>query len=189
MISGVVMGVAMFPIVILTAKFGRRKTMMGGIVLLAVSLALGRLITEASQVGWMYVVFSFIGVGWAAITVNGLPMVVQICTAKDVGKFTGFYYAASMSAQGLAAIIAGLVLAPDAMGQTFMFPMAAIFVALSFITMIFVKHGDSEPVKPHDDTPALETVAADDTSVEVISEVSNEEAGEPTIEGSGETNE
>jgi MFS family permease len=138
----------MFPIVILSTKLGRRKTIMGGILLVAVSMALGRLITEPSQITWMYAIFSLVGIGWSAITVNSFPMVVQMCTAKDVGKFTGFYYMASMSAQGLAAVVAGRTL--GAIGWDWMFPMAAIFVALSFITMIFVKHGDAEKINKNE---------------------------------------
>lgn len=48
----------------------------------------------------MYVVFALVGLAWAAINVNSLPMVVEMCRGSDIGKFTGYYYTFSMAAPG-----------------------------------------------------------------------------------------
>ena len=90
----------------------------------------------------MYVVFALVGLAWASINVNSLPMVVEMCRGSDVGKFTGYYYTASMSAQVITPILAGTLL--KHIGYDILFPYAAFFVAMSFVTMIFVKHGDSK---------------------------------------------
>ena len=71
-------------------------------------------------------------------------MVVELARAGDVGKYTGYYYTASMSAQILTPILSGACL--DFIGMRTLFPYAAIFVALAFVTMLFVLHGDSRPV-------------------------------------------
>ena len=47
----------------------------------------------------MNVFFAIIGFAWASIGVNSLPMVVEMCSVADVGKYTGYYYTFSMSAQ------------------------------------------------------------------------------------------
>ena len=55
----------------------------------------------------MFVVFALVGLAWAAINVNSLPMVVEMCKGSDIGKFTGYYYTASMAAQVITPILAG----------------------------------------------------------------------------------
>jgi MFS family permease len=58
----------------------------------------------------LYVVFVIIGFAWAAINVNSLPMVVEMCSGSDIGKFTGLYYTFSMSAQIVTPILSGFFL-------------------------------------------------------------------------------
>ena len=92
----------------------------------------------------MNILFGLAGIGWASINVNSFPMVVELATGSDVGKYTGFYYAASMAAQVVAPVLSGLFL--DIIDMKALFPFGAIFVAFSFVTMLFVKHGDSKPI-------------------------------------------
>jgi len=88
------------------------------------------------------VLFALAGIGWATINVNSFPMVVELCSGGDIGKYTGFYYTASMSAQIVTPMLSGYLM--DQMGMTVLFPYSAVFVALAFITMILVKHGDAK---------------------------------------------
>ena len=90
----------------------------------------------------MYVVFALVGLAWAAINVNSLPMVVEMCRGSDIGKFTGYYYTFSMAAQVVTPIVAGSLM--RAIVYRVLFPYAALFVALSFVTMLFVHHGDAK---------------------------------------------
>ena len=89
----------------------------------------------------MNILFAMAGIGWATINVNSFPMVVEMCSGADIGKYTGFYYTASMSAQIATPMLSGFLM--DKMGMTVLFPYAAIFVALAFVTMSLVRHGDS----------------------------------------------
>ena len=90
----------------------------------------------------MYIVFALVGLAWAAINVNSLPMVVEMCKGSDIGKFTGYYYTASMAAQVVTPVLAGTLMRH--VSYKILFPYAALFVALSFLTMCFVRHGDSK---------------------------------------------
>ena len=132
------------PIGQLAGKIGRKRTIQCGIVLLTICFALGYVLTTTftSINIIMFVVFALVGLAWAAINVNSLPMVVEMCKGSDIGKFTGYYYTFSMSAQVITPIVAGALLRN--VGYWTLFPYAAIFVALSFVTMLFVKHGDSK---------------------------------------------
>ncbi len=134
--------VSYIPIGALASRIGRRKTIMGGVVLLAACFALGYVLTTAysSINAIMFVVFALVGLAWAAINVNSLPMVVEMCKGSDIGKFTGYYYTASMSAQIITPMLAGTLMRH--IDYRVLFPYAAFFVALSFVTMIFVRHGD-----------------------------------------------
>ena len=106
----------------------------------------------------MYILFAVAGIGWATINVNSFPMVVELSKNSDIGKYTGFYYTASMAAQIATPILSGAVM--DLAGNMYpLFPYAAIFVIGSFITMLFVKHGDSKPEAPKD---KLEMLAVTD---------------------------
>lgn len=136
--------VSYIPIGALASKIGRRKTIMGGVVLLAVCFLLGYVLTTtfSSINAVMFVVFALVGLAWAAINVNSLPMVVEMCKGSDIGKFTGYYYTASMAAQVVTPILAGTLMC--SIDYRVLFPYAALFVSLSFVTMLFVRHGDAK---------------------------------------------
>ena len=135
--------VSYIPIGHLAGRIGRKRTILCGVVLLAVCFASGYFLTTTfdSINLIMFVVFALVGLAWAAINVNSLPMVVEMCKGSDIGKFTGYYYTFSMSAQVITPIVAGTLLRN--VGYWTLFPYAALFVALSGVTMLFVRHGDS----------------------------------------------
>jgi MFS family permease len=137
--------ISYIPIGNLASKIGRKKTIMMGIVLLAACFLGGFFLTTAfhSINAVMFVVFALVGFAWAAINVNSLPMVVEMCRGSDIGKFTGYYYTASMAAQVVTPILAGFLMRN--VSYKVLFPYAALFVALSFLTMTRVKHGDAAP--------------------------------------------
>ena len=134
--------VSYIPIGQIASKIGRRRTIQGGIVLLTICFALGYVLTTAfsSINAIMFIVFALVGLAWAAINVNSLPMVVEMCKGSDIGKFTGYYYTASMAAQVVTPVVAGTLMRK--IDYRVLFPYAALFVALSFVTMLFVRHGD-----------------------------------------------
>ena len=128
----------------MASKIGRRKTIRFGTLLLSGSFAAGFVYTLLSNSfsPILYVLFILVGVAWACINVNSLPMVVEMCKGSEVGKFTGLYYTFSMSAQIMTPIVAGWLL--ENVSYTTLFPYAAIFVFGSFITMGLVCHGDNK---------------------------------------------
>lgn len=135
--------VSYLPIGMLASKFGRKTMIRFGVLLLTGCFLAGFVLTTMYDYIniLMYVIFALVGLAWASINVNSLPMVVEMCRGSDVGKFTGYYYTASMSAQVITPILAGTLL--KHIGYNILFPYAAFFVAMSFVTMLFVKHGDS----------------------------------------------
>ena len=132
------------PIGTVASHIGRRKTIRFGALLLSGSFLAAFLLTMALE-GFspvLYVLFLLVGLAWASINVNSLPMVVEMCKGSEVGKFTGLYYTFSMSAQIITPIVAGWLLRN--VSYRALFPYAAIFVFASFLTMGFVRHGDNK---------------------------------------------
>lgn len=135
--------IAYLPAGMVASKIGRKKTIMAGVVMLTTAFACASFLRSGSSVLLMNVLFALAGIGWATINVNSFPMVVEMCSGADIGKYTGFYYTASMSAQIVTPMLSGLLM--DNIGMTVLFPYAAIFAALAFATMACVKHGDAKP--------------------------------------------
>lgn len=131
------------PVGSVASRVGRRKTIRFGTLLLAGCFGAAFLYTLfAKQFSpLLYLLFILVGVAWASINVNSLPMVVEMCKGSDTGKFTGLYYTFSMAAQIATPIAVGGLLRN--VSYQVLFPYAAIFAAASFITMGMVRHGDN----------------------------------------------
>ena len=151
-ISGISMGIsaiAFIPVGYMAAKLGRRKTIMIGLAMAIVSFLLiyasvkpdANALKPAALFALFYLISGF---GLIIINVNTLPMVVELSTDSTVGQYTGYYYVATMSAQAVTPMFAGLVM--DNISDRGLFIYSAIFIALSIILMACVKHGDSKPV-------------------------------------------
>ncbi len=135
--------VSYIPVGLISSRIGRKKSILAGVAILASAFALASFVQRGTSEVIMYTLFSLAGIGWATINVNSFPMVVELASTSDVGKYTGFYYTASMSAQIITPTLSGMLI--DEFGWQILFPYAAVFAGLSFVTMLFVKHGDSKP--------------------------------------------
>ncbi len=144
LLTATVAAIAAFvPLGFLSSKVGRKKAVLLGIALMTACYVIAIFITE--QTPLMYLIFGLVGVGWASINVNSFPMVVEMSSGSDVGKYTGFYYTFSMAAQITTPLLSGALIDNLGLGYSVLFPYAVLFSALSFVTMLFVKHGDSKP--------------------------------------------
>ncbi len=135
--------IAFIPVGIISSKIGRKKAILAGVVILTSAFFIASFMRNGTPLIVMTLLFVMAGIGWATINVNSFPMVVELAKGGDVGKYTGFYYTASMAAQTLTPVLSGIVM--DEWGITKLFPYATVFAGCAFITMLFVKHGDSTP--------------------------------------------
>lgn len=144
LLTATVAAIASFvPLGMISGKLGRKKTVLLGVALMTACYTVAVFLRE--QTPLMYLIFGLVGVGWAAINVNSFPMVVEMSTGSDVGKYTGFYYTFSMAAQITTPLLSGFLIDNLGFGYSVLFPYAVLFSALSFVTMLFVKHGDCKP--------------------------------------------
>lgn len=135
--------ISFIPIGHIASRIGRKKTILAGIILMTTCYFAAIFMGQYHPV--MNVFFAIIGIGWAAINVNSYPMIVEMSKGYDIGKFTGTYYVFSMAAQIFTPIFSGVLL--ENISYRTLFPYAAVFSALAFVTMLQVFHGDSRPLK------------------------------------------
>ncbi len=133
--------ISYIPIGHISSKIGRKKTIMGGVLLMASCYLFAIFMAEYHPI--INVAFALIGVAWAAINVNSYPMIVAMSKGADIGKFTGTYYTFSMAAQIVTPILSGALL--ENVSYMTLFPYALFFSLLAFVTMTQVKHGDVKP--------------------------------------------
>ena len=122
-------------------KIGRKWTISSGLAITFVGLIImcfvsptGRAVGERGEFAFptlLYAVWALKGFGMALVHNCSFPMVVELCSSKKIGRFTGYYYTASMSAQTLTPVLLGLVLNATLAWRAL--PVyAAILTALSF---------------------------------------------------------
>lgn len=143
------------PSAMLSSKIGRKKTTMAGLAIVAVTSIALFFVTPESN-GLLTPIFLVYGMGFAFASVNVGPMVIELCSDKDTGRYMGYYYLASTIAQIITPSLGGFVM--DNIAEAGLFIYTALFMMLGFITCFFIKHGDCKPVNVN----AVDVLGADE---------------------------
>ena len=124
--------VAYIPVGMIASKLGRKRTILIGIALLTAAF-FGAIFVTASSPTWLLIVlFALAGIAWATINVNSFPMVVELAKGSTIGKYTGYYYTASMAAQIVTPILSGYLM--QAFGtMRILFPYGTIFACTTAV--------------------------------------------------------
>jgi Na+/melibiose symporter-like transporter len=122
-------------------KLGRKKTILIGLVVF-MAVFLLYVVTRSMAIIWLALILG--GAANMFITVNTLPLVLEIGGIDKVGTFTGYYYTATFSAQIASPIVYGVV---RMLSGTYLslFVYSPIMFILSILCIIFVKHGEAIP--------------------------------------------
>ena len=124
-------------------KFGRKRTILIGLIGFIIIFVL--IIAKPSQMLLQFLLI-IAGFFWAFININSLPMVLEFATLSSIGTFTGYYYMFSFSASIVSPIFYGFLqdfFKTDAL----LFVFALICFIVSFISVLFVKHGEETTLK------------------------------------------
>ena len=143
MVATVAAIISYIPTGVVASKIGRKKTILIGLLLMLISYTSVFFFPTYNPAANVF--FAMIGVGWAAVGVNSLPMVVEMSKGSDIGKSTGLYYTFSMAAQIFTPVISGALL--QYVSYNTLFQYAMFFTICAMMTMSRVKHGDSRPVQ------------------------------------------
>lgn len=122
-------------------KLGRKKTILIGLVVF-MAVFLLYVVTRNMAIIWLALILG--GAANMFITVNTLPLVLEIGGVDKVGTFTGYYYTATFSAQIASPIVYGVV---RMLSGTYLslFVYSPIMFILSILCILFVKHGEAIP--------------------------------------------
>lgn len=157
-IFGGVASVAGFAIAGMIAdKIGRKWTITCGLAITVAALAVmcfvmptGNVVGEHGEFSFPPILFGvwiLKGFGMALVHNCSFPMVVELCSNKKIGKFTGFYYAASMSAQTVTPILLGLVFKVTLAWRALPIYSTAIFALSCLVFALLVKNIKAKKVE------------------------------------------
>lgn len=152
MIATVASVVCYIPSGAIATKFGRKKAIMIGLSVMGLCFLIMSFIKSAGL--FMIPFFVIIGFGYACVIVNTFPIIWEMSKGSDIGKYTGYYYTASMAAQIVTPIAAGYFI-EQLENYAVLFPYALCAMVISFLMLLNVKHGDSRPEKAADKLEAL----------------------------------
>jgi len=127
----------------IATRFGRKRTIITGLFMLAVFWLS---IYFIHSMVFVYAALFFSGVGWALININSLPIVVDLASAAKIGSYTGLYYFFSMLAATLSPPIVGRLM--DGFGLSVMFIFTPAFMLLAVLFMLGVKRSEPVPEVP-----------------------------------------
>ena len=152
-------------------RIGRKWTISAGLAITVLGLILMCFVRPTGNVAekaahgeftlpkLLYMVWVLKGFGMALVHNCSFPMVVELCSAKKIGRFTGFYYASSMTAQTITPVLLGFILMAAAAWRAL--PVySVILTVLSFaVFTAFVKNIKSGKVA---NAKGLDALGADD---------------------------
>ncbi len=128
----------------IAARFGRRRTIVSGLVIFGVLLLANFFLRNATLV-WPILVIG--GMGWALVNINSLPMVVDIAASDaDLGTYTGLYYIASQLAAIAGPAFNGYVVEWFGGDYNMIFVVTPAFFLLAILCMMGVTKGEAKQV-------------------------------------------
>ena len=134
---------------LLASKIGRKWTVTSGLTLSGLSYLVWVILSYTVLKGAagsgifplpIYFIWFVKGLGMSLVHVNSFPMVVELCPSKDIGKFTGYYYASSMAAQTITPIALGALMLIPGNSFSFLPVYASICLAASLAVFLFIKN-------------------------------------------------
>jgi MFS family permease len=119
-------------------KYGRRRTIQIGLTGLTILMAASYVFIQG--VVTFIVGLVLMGIFWAFVNVNSLPLVYDYGDERRIGAYTGLYYFSSQLAAVLGPTLGGVVV--DVLGDQYrwLFLFGALFMALAWLGMTQVRH-------------------------------------------------
>lgn len=122
-------------------RFGRGPVIRVGLIGLSILTLVGYFFIQSTLT--FAIVLVLIGVFWAMVNVNSLPLVYDHGDEKRIGAFTGLYYLSSQLAAVLGPTLGGILV--DALGDQYrwLWLFSTVFMAVALAMMFRVKRGEA----------------------------------------------
>ena len=131
--------VAYMPMASVACHIGRKRTTYIGLAFMVLGCVLISLSTTFSPIIYLWTIL--FGIGTATVSLTIYPMIVELASTQTTGRYTGYYYTASMAAQVITPILSGAVMQFVGYAQLYFY--GAAFAALAIVPVLFVRHGDT----------------------------------------------
>ena len=152
----------------LADKIGRKASILIGLLGLIIGLTIIAILAYftpvesiANWVWTIYVCTILIGFSWALVNINSYPMIVEMANKNNIGKFTGYYYSASMIAQTLTPILIGIIMSLNDSGLRLLYVYSAFMMILATVVFLFVKERKSSKEIRKENKSFLERMGED----------------------------
>ena len=152
----------------LADKIGRKASILIGLLGLIIGLTIIAILAYftpvESIVNWVWAVYVctiLIGFSWALVNINSYPMIVEMANKNNIGKFTGYYYSASMIAQTLTPILIGIIMSLNDSGLRLLYVYSAFMMILATVVFLFVKERKSSKEIRKENKSFLERMGED----------------------------
>jgi maltose/moltooligosaccharide transporter len=119
---------------LIATRIGRKPTILTGISGMLLGLLIGAFIRNPTI---LLVILAAMGMFWALININSLPMVYDLSGQKSIGSYTGLYYFASSAAAITGPILAGQLIDLTSPASIWIF--SAVFMVAAVVCMLMVR--------------------------------------------------
>lgn len=152
----------------LADKIGRKASILIGLLGLIIGLTIIAILAYFTPVesiaNWVWAIYVctiLIGFSWALVNINSYPMIVEMANKNNIGKFTGYYYSASMIAQTLTPILIGIIMSLNDSGLRLLYVYSAFMMILATVVFLFVKERKSSKEIRKENKSFLERMGED----------------------------
>jgi len=119
---------------LLATRIGRKPTILIGLSGMLVGLAVGFFIRNPTV---LLILLALMGVFWAFVNINSLPMVYDLGGEESIGAYTGLYYFSSSAAAITGPILGGWLI--DLTSHSWLWIFSAIFLGLAVFSMTRIR--------------------------------------------------
>lgn len=149
--------ISYMPMANISCRIGRKLTTYIGIGLMCFGGFCILMTPGYSPLIYVFVSISGVGMGTVATTIY--PMIMEVASEKTTGRYTGYYYTASMSAQIITPILSGAVM--EFIGYRYLYLYAIVCALLATLPLAMVQKGNTILLKNLDlDHPTGELLEA-----------------------------
>lgn len=157
LIATMVTLISYMPMANISCRIGRKLTTYIGIGLMCFGGFCIFMTPGYSPLIYVFVSISGVGMGTVATTIY--PMIMEVASEKTTGRYTGYYYTASMSAQIITPILSGAVM--EFIGYRYLYLYAIVCALLAALPLVMVQKGNTILLKDLDlDHPTGELLEA-----------------------------
>ena len=119
---------------LVATRIGRKPTILIGLSGMFLGLVVGFFIRDSTM---LLILLAIMGIFWAFVNINSLPMVYDLGGEENIGAYTGLYYFSSSAAAITGPILGGWLI--DLTSHSWLWIFSAIFLGLAAFSMTRIR--------------------------------------------------